>query len=232
MSGGLVSVIMPAYDEETFIAEALGSVLTQTYQPLEIIVVDDGSGDRTAEIAAAHDVHVLRRTHQGPAAARNAGLSVARGDYWMIVDADDVMPSEGIAWQVAHLEQHPELDIVFGLTEAFVTPGEPRPSHFAAAWEHRSFPWHATTMLARRAALDRVGPFDETLLLGEDIDWLTRAKEADLSIGHADHVALRYRIHSANMTSDARERQHATLAVLRRSVWRRRQLQTTTDDDE
>jgi glycosyltransferase involved in cell wall biosynthesis len=232
MSGGLVSVIMPAYDEEAFIAEALGSVLAQTYQPVEIVVVDDGSGDRTAEIAAAHDVHVLRRTHQGPAAARNAGLSVARGDYWMVFDADDVMPREGIAGQVAHLEQHPELDIVFGMTEAFVTPGEPRPSHFFAAWEHGSFPWHATTMLARRAALDRVGPFDETLLLGEDIDWLARAKEADVSIGHAGHVALRYRVHGANMTSDARERQHAMLAVLRRSVWRRRQPQTTTDDDE
>jgi GT2 family glycosyltransferase len=150
----------------------------------------------------------------------------------MVFDADDVMPREGIASQVAHLEAHPELDIVFGLTEAFVTPGEPRPSHFLAAWERGSFPWHATTMLARRAALDRVGPFDETLLLGEDIDWLTRAKEADVSIGHTDHVALRYRVHGANMTSDVRENQRAMLAVLRRSVSRRRQLQTTTDDDE
>jgi glycosyltransferase involved in cell wall biosynthesis len=225
-------VITPSSNKEAFIAEALGSVLTQTYQPVEIIVVDDGSGDRTAEIAAAHDVHLLRRTHQGPAAARNAGLSVARGDYWMVFDADDVMPREGIARQVAHLDRHPELDIVFGLTEAFVTPGEPRPSHFVAAWERGSFAWHATTMLARRAALDRVGPFDKTLLLGEDFDWLTRAKEADVSIGHADHVALRYRVHRANMTSDVRENQHAMLAVLRRTVSRRRQLQTTTDDDE
>ena len=232
MSGGLVSVIMPAYNEEAFIAEALGSVLAQTHQPLEIIVVDDGSSDRTAEITAAHDVHVLRRTHQGPAAARNAGLSVARADYWMIFDADDVLPRDAIARQAAHLEAHPELDIVFGLTEAFVTPGEPRPSHFVAAWDTGTFPWHASTMLARRAALDRVGLFDETLLLGEDIDWLTRAKEAGVSIGHADHVALRYRVHAANITSNARQHRHAMLTVLRQSVRRRRQLQTTTDDDE
>jgi glycosyltransferase involved in cell wall biosynthesis len=232
MSGALVSVVMPAFNEEAFIAEALGSVLAQTHQSVEIIVVDDGSSDRTAEIAAAHDVHLLRRTHQGPAAARNAGLSVARGNYWMVFDADDVMPREGIARQAAHLEAHPELDIVFGLTEAFVTPGEPRPSHFVAAWDNGAFPWHASTMLARRAALDRVGLFDETLLLGEDIDWLTRAKEAGVSIGHADHVALRYRVHAANITSDAREHRHAMLTVLRQSVRRRQQLQTTTDDDE
>ena len=221
MTGGLVSVIMPAYDEEAFIAEALGSVLNQTYQPLEIIVVDDGSSDRTAEIASAHDVHVLRRIHQGAAAACNAGLRLAAGDYWMVFDADDVMPPDRLACQVAHLEAHPELDIVLGLTEAFVTPGEPRPEHYNPAWDAGPFTACTGTMLARRALLDRVGQFDEARALCYDLDWLARAKDAGVRAGQVDHVVLRYRIHGHNVTSDRRAVNLAMLKVLRESVQRR-----------
>jgi len=221
MSGGLVSVIMPAHDEEAFIAEALGSVLAQTHQPLEIIVVDDGSGDRTAEITAAHDVHVLRRTHQGAAAACNAGLQLAAGDYWMVFDADDVMPPDRLACQVAYLEAHPELDIVLGLTEAFVTPGEPRPGHYNPAWDAGPFTACTGTMLARRALLDHVGGFDEARALCYDLDWLARAKEAGVRAGQVDHVVLRYRIHRHNVTSDRRAVNLAMLKVLRESLHRR-----------
>lgn len=232
MSGGLVSVVMPAFDEEAFIAEALASVLSQSYRPVEVIVVDDGSGDRTAEIAGAHDVRLLRLAHRGVAAARNAGLGVANGDYWMILDGDDLMPGEAIARQVAHLHRHPGLDIVFGLTEAFVTPGEPRPAHFSTAWENGPFPWHASTMLARRAVLDRVGLFDETLPLGEDIDWLTRAKEAGVKIGQTDHLALRYRVHRANVTADTQATRRAMLSVLHRSARRHRERQAANRADD
>lgn len=223
MSGALVSVVMPAFDEEAFIGEALASALAQTYRPVEVIVADDGSRDRTAAIAESYPVRVLRLPHRGPAAARNRGLLAATGEYWAILDADDVMPPDSVARQVAHLEEHPELDVVFGLTEAFVTPGEPRPSHFLAAWEGGPFRAHATAMLARRRALDRVGLFDETLRLGEDFDWLLRAADAELKIGHADHLVLRHRVHGINATSDVGANRQAMLAVLRRSIRRREQ---------
>jgi glycosyltransferase involved in cell wall biosynthesis len=221
MSGGLVSVVMPAFEEEAFIAEALRSVLAQTYRPVELIVVDDGSGDRTAEIAAAHEARVLRRPHRGAAAACNAGLTLARGDYWTIFDADDVMAPERLSRQVAHLEQHPELGIVLGLTEAFVSPGEPRPPHYNLDWDDGPFPACTGTVLARRAVLDLVGPFDETRELCYDLDWLARAKDAGVCAGQVDHVALRYRIHRANATSDARAVNLAMLKVLRESLHRR-----------
>jgi len=224
MSEPLVSVVMPAFEEEAFIAEALGSVLAQTYRPVEIIVVDDGSGDRTAEIAAAHDVRLLRRPHRGAAAACNAGLAVARGEYWTIFDADDVMPPGRLWSQVAHLQQHPELGIVLGLTEAFVTPGEPRPRHYDPAWEDGPFPACTGTMVARRVVLDLVGPFDEARPICYDLDWLARAKDAGIRAGSVDDVALRYRIHSANTTSDIRAVNLAMLKVVRESVRRRRVL--------
>jgi glycosyltransferase involved in cell wall biosynthesis len=222
VSGGLVSVVMPAFEEEAFIAEALRSVLAQTYHPVEVIVVDDGSGDRTAELAESHDVVVLRRPHLGASAARNAGLAVASGEYWTIFDADDVMPPERLARQVDYLEAHPELGLVLGLTEAFVSPGEPRPPHYNPVWDNGPFPACAGTMLARRTILDVVGPFDETLALAYDVDWLARAKDAGVSAGQVDHVSLRYRIHGGNSSADAPAVRLAMLGLLRTSVVRRR----------
>ena len=228
MSGGLVSVVMAAFEEEAFIGEALESVLAQSYRPVEVIVVDDGSGDRTAEIAAAAGVRVLRQAHLGPAAARNAGLAVAEGEYWTIFDADDVMPPERLECQVAHLQRHPELGIVLGLTEAFVTPGEPRPVHFNSAWDNGPFPACAGTTLARRQVLDTVGPFDEGVSLAYDVEWLARAKDAGIRAGQIDDLCLRYRIHRGNTSADAPAVHLAMLKLLRESVRRRRTL--TADD--
>jgi glycosyltransferase involved in cell wall biosynthesis len=222
VSGELVSVVMPAYDEEAFIAEALASVLAQTHRRLEIVVVDDGSRDRTAEIAAAHGARVLRQPHQGAAAARNAGLQASHGAYWAIFDADDVMAPERLAHQVDHLQRHPEHGLVLGLTEAFVTPGEPRPAHYNPVWDDGPFPACTGTMLARRGAFERVGRFDVTRPLAYDLDWLARAKDAGVSAGRVDHVVLRYRIHSGNVTSDRHAVNAAMLGVVRESLRRRR----------
>lgn len=215
-------MVMPAFDAEAFIAEAVASVLAQTYRPVELIVVDDGSSDRTAEIAGLLPVLVLRRDHRGPAAARNAGLAIAHGEYWTIFDADDVMPVERLAHQVACLDDDPSLGIVMGLTEAFVSAGEPRPPHYNPVWNAGAYRGHPGTILARREVLDLVGPFNEGLQLGEDVDWLTRANDAGVRTGQVNELCLRYRIHRRNTSSDTRANQMATLSALRSAVRRRR----------
>jgi glycosyltransferase involved in cell wall biosynthesis len=212
---------MAAFNEEAFIGEALRSVSAQTYRPVEVIVVDDGSSDRTAEVAASHDVRLLRLPHSGPSAARNAGLAVARGEYWTIFDADDVMPPERLSHQVAHMEEHPELGMVLGLTEAFVTPGESRPPHFNPIWDEGPFPACAGTMLARRSVLDVVGLYDETVSLAYDVEWLARAKDAGVGAGQVDHVSLRYRIHPGNTSADRPAVHAAMFGLLRASLHRR-----------
>ena len=217
MTSGLVSVVMPAFDEEAFIGEAVASVLAQTYGSFELIVVDDGSSDRTAAIAARFDgVRVVSRARRGgPAAARNAGLAEARGEYWTIFDADDVMPPERLAIGMAYLGSNPSIGLVLGLTEAFVTPGEPRPSHWNPAWDGGPYHGHPGTGLGRWSALDQVGPFDESLGLGSDMQWLARAKLAGLPIGRIDDLLLRYRIHAGNVTADVRANRANMLTALR-----------------
>jgi glycosyltransferase involved in cell wall biosynthesis len=222
LTGALVSVVMPAFDEEAFIAEALESVSAQTYAPIEVIVVDDGSTDRTAEIADEYGARVLRQARRGPAAARNAGLAVARGEYWTILDADDVMLPDALERQVDALERDLELGMVFGLTEAFVTPGELRPRHWNPAWDDGPFPWHTGTMLARREVLELVGCFDESRRFAEDMDWIARAKAEGVRAGQGDHLALRYRVHQRNSVADTDAVDREMMRVLRASARRQR----------
>lgn len=219
----LVSVIVPAYEAEAFLGEALESALEQDCGQVEVIVVDDGSTDRTAEIAGAYAVRLVRREHRGPAAARNAGLALARGEFMTILDADDVWPVDRLSRQVAHLREHPALGIVLGLTEIFLTPGQRRPAHWPAAHTGRAIPAVAGSMLARAEVFEIVGGFDETLRQCEDIDWLARVKDAGIEAGAIDHVVLRYRMHAANTSRDTVANVATLLRVLRASVQRQRE---------
>jgi glycosyltransferase involved in cell wall biosynthesis len=225
----LVSVVIAAYNEQAYIAEALHSVLAQTHHPIELIVVDDGSIDGTAEITAQIATHnggrsleLVQVAHHGQSAARNAGLKRFSGQYWTIFDADDVMPPDRLTHQVAHLQQHPEHDIVLGLTEAFITPGQPKPPHYNPLWDDGPFPACAGTMMARRALLDAVGLYDETIWISYDVEWLARAKDRGVHAGQIDQLCLRYRIHPGNATADRPVVRAAMLKLLRESIHRRR----------
>jgi glycosyltransferase involved in cell wall biosynthesis len=218
----LVSVVVPAYQAEAFLGEALASALGQDCPQVEVLVVDDGSTDRTAEIAAAHGVRVIRQRNGGPAAARNAGLALARGEFLTILDADDLWLPDRLTRQVAYLREHPDDGLVMGLTEAFVSPGEPRPAHYPRIAEAGPFPGHPSTMLVRREVFELVGPFDESLRLSEDLDWIARAGDAGVRFGRLDCTLLRYRIHAGNTSRNPDANELATLRVLRESVQRKR----------
>jgi glycosyltransferase involved in cell wall biosynthesis len=218
----LVTVIVPAYQAEDFLGEALASAIAQDHDEVEIVVVDDGSTDRTAEIALAHGVRLLRRPNGGPAAARNTGLAVAQGAFIAILDADDVWPPDRLSRQVAHLRERPELGIVLGLTEVFLTPGQPAPAHDPRFAPGEQVVGHPSTMLARREVFELVGGFDESLRLSEDIDWLARASDAGVLSARLEHTLLRYRVHAENTSRDTQANHAATLAVLRASVARKR----------
>jgi len=121
---GLVSVIIPCYNQAHFLDEAIESVLTQTYPNREIIVVDDGSTDNTAEVAGRYSaVRHIYQENAGPSAARNTGVTKSRGEYLVFLDADDRLLPEALEIGVDCLRQHPECAFVSGHCRLIVTDG-------------------------------------------------------------------------------------------------------------
>lgn len=206
MKGPLASVVIPVHNGERFLSQALQSVLNQDYEPVEVIVVDDGSTDRSALIARSFEGLVyVHQPNRGPAAARNAGIARARGEFVAFLDHDDVMPPAALSVRIGHLLEHPNVGCTLGNMEAFFEPGSPRPRWLPANEASSPVPVSCSSLVARRSAIERVGGFDETFEFGEDQDWLIRAREAGVEIAVLPEVVLRRRIHDANMSHDNRE---------------------------
>lgn len=118
----VVSAIIPAYNAEDFIAETLDSVFAQTYRPLEIIVVDDGSTDRTAEVVKNYlqrndnetNLRYIYQQNSGPSGARNSGIKSSTGKYVAFLDADDLWPEDKLSKQAGLMELYPDVVLTFG----------------------------------------------------------------------------------------------------------------------
>lgn len=196
-----VSVIVPVRDGAAYLGEALASVIGGTRRPAEVIVVDDGSEDAGAAIAEGigSPVKVLRRPPRGIAAATNAGLAEAGGELIAFIDADDLWTPEKLERQLAALAADDGLDAVFGRVREFHSPDLPaneRDRVLLRAGEH---PMRLRgAMLARRELLDRVGAFDESLTVGEFVDWHDRAARAGMRSLVLDEVVLHRRLHASN----------------------------------
>ena len=228
MSPGLVSVIVPFRDAERYLGEAIESVLAQTYRPLELLLVDDGSADGGVGIASSRasmhaEVRLLRLPEsRGPAAARNHGLAHARGDLITFLDADDAMLRERLAWQVRHLAEHPRVDVVLSAEELVLEPDAPPES---VRRRHARGPgprFHTMSMMVRRNAFDRVGGFDPSYRVGEDLDWLFRASAAGLVVAKVDRVLTRHRLHRDNLSHRTHEIKAAIIRSLHTRLLERR----------
>ena len=220
-----VSVIVPVLDGERFLREAIHSAQAQTHRPLEIIVVDDGSSDRSAAIAEDAGARVPRRPHRGVSAARNAGIAVAGGDLIALLDADDRWPPDRLAVQVAALRRRPELGLVIGRARLFLDPGTPRPDWISEELTEGVTTLALGTILARRDLFTSIGGFDEGRDVCEDLDWLARARDAGIAHEVLDDVVLEYRIHGANTGLPRRhELEQGVLGTLRSSLARKRAL--------
>ncbi len=194
-----VSVVIPCFNYARYLPEALQSVLDQTRPPDEIIVVDDGSTDETAAVAARYPVRVISQTNQGIAAARNTGISASLGEALAFIDADDLWPRDSLEARLVRLETEPKVDCVFGRTEAFLSADlsdvdRARLHCPAGPMAARA----AGTMLARRTVFDVVGLFEPTLRVGEFIDWVGRLTHVGAGCASIDTLCMRRRIHGAN----------------------------------
>lgn len=198
------SILLPAYNRESYLGAAIGSVLAQTDPDWELIVVDDGSTDRTGAIAAGHAaadprIRVVRQSNGGIGAARNRALREARGGFIALIDSDDLWMPDKLEVQHAALAADPALDMVFGHYLEFFDPApDPR-----SAREPKQG-WLAVSLLARRGAFDRAGPFPEGLAVGEFITWFGQAREAGLRAAMLPGVVFHRRIHGGNSVLQGR----------------------------
>lgn len=212
-----VSAIIPVYNGERFVSAAVASVRAQTRPPDEIIVIDDGSTDRTPEIldelAASADISIVRQANAGAAAARNLGVERSTGEILTFLDADDLWVKRKLEWQLAHLEEHPRCEAVSGRVEQFgagVQESAPIAAHVLPA------------MAIRRGALERVGPFEAGARSAEYAAWYMRAVECGLRWTMLPQVVLRRRLHDHNSGRTAPEARRQYLLELKRSLDRRR----------
>lgn len=204
----LVSVIIPTYNHRNYILDALNSVFAQTFTDYEIILVNDGSPDDTAErlkpLADSGKIIYIEQKNQGQASARNRGIAGARGDFIAFLDDDDLWPTDKLEWQVHHLQSRPDLGMVGGSCVIFekVIPRldgqdeDIRQITFESLF--RGNPFHSPGQtLIRSSALQAVGGFDSTIWGTEDLELymrLARTVGVDLSA----RVALFYRVHPNN----------------------------------
>ncbi len=225
------SVIISVFNAERYLAAAIESVLGQTSPPDELIVVDDGSTDGSAMVAAGYgdSVHLLRQENRGTGAGRNRGIDAAAGELVAFLDADDLWEPGKLAHQSAILLDRPELDAVFGHSVQFVSPELATANAARLNVPPGSMPGlAASTMLVRSAAFQRVGRFREDHLLGEFIDWYSRALAAGFRSIVDPKVVHHRRIHDSNLGILRREDRGDYARILKAALDRKR---TAAADD-
>jgi len=221
-----VSVIIPAFNAGRYLAAAIESVLAQTLPHAEVIVVDDGSTDESAKAANSFGarVHYEKRIHAGTAAARNHGISVARGGWLAFLDADDLWLREKLAAQFAELEKDPAFEMIFCGVEQFFSPelDEAARGKLVMAVTKSAAP-HCGTMLVRREVFQRVGLFNVDLRIAEFIDWFARAQDAGVKMTTVARPLMRRRWHLANTTRRDKAGSYSQLPeILKQALDRRR----------
>jgi glycosyltransferase involved in cell wall biosynthesis len=224
----LVSVVIPAFNAERFLGETIESVLAQDYEPIEIVVVDDGSTDGTSEVAGSYGVRCLRTQNGGQAAARNAGVAAARGELVAFVDADDLWEPGKLSRQVGHLIAHPELGYLMSRMQRTLMPGAPWPPGTPREWFSTPQPGTLSSAgLVRRSVLEAVGEFDSGYRHGCDTDWTVRATDAGVRWEMLPDVEVQYRIHGANDSYDNMGMKDEMFKTLRSSLARKRASEST-----
>jgi glycosyltransferase involved in cell wall biosynthesis len=221
----LVSVIIPVRDCERYLAEAVGSVLDQSFEDVDLIVVDDGSEDATPDVLSAlgPSVRSVRQEPAGTAAALNRGVELARGAFLAFLDADDLWTPRKLERQMALLASNPELDLALGHVRQFHSPELSEQQRAAIACPPGSAPGLTKgTMLVRRESFSRVGAFDTTWRLGEFIDWYARATEYGLASEMLPDVLMLRRLHGRNTTLREPEARVDYTRVVRAALSRRR----------
>lgn len=211
-----VSVVIPVYNSERYINEAIDSLIKQSFQDYEIIAIDDGSTDGTANVVKkyAGKVKYIYQQNMGPASARNRGIKEANGRYIAFLDADDVSEKDRLETQVNAFKKNKDAGLVYSSLSFINEKGNKISGiHRSKQYDSETFLGKmftrnimvsASVVMARKSLIEELGGFDENIHLSEDYDmWLRMAKNN--SIVYIDVPLVRYRRHSNNASINREE---------------------------
>lgn len=218
----LVSVVIPCFNQAHFVAFAIASALGQEYRPLEVLVVDDGSTDDTANVAISNGAELVQTPHGGVSSARNHGLAHARGEFIVFLDADDELLPKAVESSVAELQRHPRAGCVVGRAQLIDAEGRqlptthtgPQPGELYPQLLVRNFFYTPGSAMFRRSVVQELHGFREDVSPAADYAlYLNLARRRQIVI--EARVVVGYRQHDDNMSRDASRMLRSTLAVLK-----------------
>ena len=221
----LVSVIIPVYNCEGYLSEAIESVLNQTYDLIEVIVVDDGSTDASASIAKqfAPSVRYEYQPNSGLAAARNRGVDLAQGDFLAFLDSDDVWTLGKLKLQMAAFTDNPKIEAIFGHVQQFISPELDGNVKKKIRCPSEAMPgFSASAMLIRRNSFMRIGLFDTQWKVGQFEDWYSKAIEKQLKVAMLPDLLVKRRLHQTNIGILERDSRADYCRILKAALDRRR----------
>ncbi len=228
-----VSCIVPVYNGERYLAEALDSVLSQSLPPTEIIVIDDGSTDESSEVAARFAPHVryFRQANAGPSSARNHGIRLAVGEYLSFLDADDLWLPDKQARQLEILESKRATGICISYLRNFWVE---ELAHERERLRDHDFakPMPGLVcqcLLARRSVFETVGGFNESRRFGEDSDWYLRAEQAGIVREILKETLVYRRIHDQNLSYGIHQSQQARADAMDNAIENLRRRRSSSE---
>lgn len=224
-----ISVIIPVFNGEKYLSEAIESVLAQTYENIELIVVDDGSSDKSRDVALSYTtVKYFYQENKGVAAARNLGIQKATSEYISFLDADDLWLPNKLLLQMKALNDDPSIDIVTGYVEQFISPEvDPQIKKKYASVPGLRKGYSLTAILVKRCIFEKAGLFPEDDPLGETIRWFSSILAKDFNIFLLPDVVTRRRIHGNNMSIKSKKKKNSQIIkILKESIDRKRSMKS------
>ncbi|WP_186429899.1 glycosyltransferase [Clostridium sp. BSD9I1] len=222
----MVSIIIPVFNGEKFISDAIRSVLNQTYKNIEIIVIDDGSIDKTADIVKNFDkIRYIYQNNKGPAASRNLGMALSKGEYIAFLDADDLYEPEKIQKQMEILEKYKEIDVVYNdmklvdenlqfikyiNSDYVIEDGK----SFLAMLLFRQIVPIPPSIMMRRKCYDEGIKYDEKLIHAEDYEFIIRLGEKH-QFKYLQEPLYIYRRHEENLTNKHESQVKAEINIVK-----------------
>lgn len=223
-----VSVVMPAFNVESFIAEAIDSVMQQNLPHMELLIVDDGSSDDTVKIVNknirryGNRIRLFEQKNQGASAARNTAIRLAQGTLLAFLDSDDIWPDGIIPYHSEFMAENIHVPGIKGTISSFKhLNGSSRFEPTTASPPFVNSMMGALTV--RKSVFDHVGMFDTTLSRGEDTDWYLRAEEMGIKFAQSERLSLYYRRRVGSLTDQSATSTSALMDVVRKKISRQRE---------